>query len=177
MKELKLNYLIEGMIYIVFGIFIIFIPESFFRIILGIILIISNLHDAIYGTENKAIDVSTIRAYFLIFLGFAILIWGIDVFVSIWGFLILLALAIDFFTSKNKIEHLKQNFIKYLFALILVSLGLSFLLNILLYLTSSILIIYGLTLVILTIIAFYSRGKQKSDNIIEGKVIDNDEEK
>lgn len=174
MKDRTPDYLIEGLLYIAFGIALIFIPREFFSKILGIILIISNLQDALIGPESNKSDFSSVRAYILILLGLAILIWGIDILVSIWGFLILFTLTVDLLISKNKIAHVKQNLIKYLFAFILIALGLSFILNVLLYLTSAILIIYGLFLVITTLITFYLI-KRQDKNIIEGQISkDND---
>lgn len=155
MKLKRYKIQTEAIIYLLMGVLMLVLPKEFFKsiisIFVGVSLIFINLPGAIYGSkiDNDGFDLTVAKSFFLIFLGIAILIWGVDILSTIWGIIILIPLLIDTLTSSHKWASFKNNIGQFLFALFLIVLGLDSFISIMIDLAGIILIIYGILLLVL----------------------------
>ena len=173
---MRKNFEIEGIISILVGVLLVFIPTDviidILRFILGFYLILAFIPAVIFAfiMDNKKSYIC-IRSLLMVILGIIIICFGMNYIGSIVGVILLVFLIIDLVKAPNKKERIKKDLVKYIIVFVLVVLGVEEFLHITVRVMGLLLLISGILLLIIN-----SKGgkNNKNNNKIDNNVIDVD---
>lgn len=174
---MKKTLQIDGIISIVIGLILLFIPSNFIintlQFILGFILILLYLPITLIQLKLNN-SYAIVKSLVLTILGFVIIFLGFDKIASVVGVIWLVFLIVDLINSKNKLETFKKDLIKYIVVLVLIVVGVSKVFDIIIRIVGAIMIIVGIVSLFLE-----NKNTSKSNNnkVIGGEVIDAEFEK
>lgn len=174
---MKKTLQIDGIISIVIGLILLFIPSNFIintlQFILGFILILLYLPITLIQLKLNN-SYAIVKSLVLTILGFVIIFLGFDKIASVVGIIWLVFLIIDLINSKNKLETFKKDLIKYIVVLVLIVVGISKVFDIIIRIIGAIMIIVGIVSLFLE---NKNTSKPNNNKVIGGEVIDAEFEK
>ncbi len=161
---MKKVFQIDGIVSIIFGLLLVFIPSSviinFLQFILGLCLIFIYLPIFLVTISITKSNYIKIKSLIFTILGFVIMIFGFNVIGSIVGTILIVFLLIDLINSPNKLATLKKDLIKYILALVLIGIGINKIIDVVILISGGLLIIVG----IIKMIAENRDNKNNSSN-------------
>lgn len=174
---MKKTLQIDGIISIVIGLILLFIPSNFIintlQFILGFILILLYLPITLIQLKLNN-SYAIVKSLVLTILGFVIIFLGFDKIASVVGVIWLVFLIVDLINSKNKLETFKKDLIKYIVVLVLIVVGVSKVFDIIIRIVGAIMIIVGIVSLFLE---NKNTSKTNNNKVIGGEVIDAEFEK
>lgn len=156
---MRKSYEFEGIVSLLVGILLIFLPTTIIlnilQFIIGAYLVFAFLPATIlaFGMQKGGSFIG-IKSLIMVVLGIVIMFMGFDYIASIIGVILLIGLLIDLFKSENKLDTFKKDLVKYIIALILIFLGINIVIQIGIR-------VIGIILIIIGIIALIANGKSK----------------
>ena len=150
---MRKNFEFEGMLSILIGVLLLFIPTTLIlnilKFILGFYLVFAFLPAVImsFVTNSKTSYVS-IKSLLMVILGIVIMCFGINHIGMIVGLILLVFLIIDLVNSSNKKERFKKDLVKYIIVFVLVVLGIELFLHITVRIMGLLILISGIILLI-----------------------------
>ncbi len=145
---MKKIFQIDGIVSIILGLLLIFIPSNviinFLQFILGLCLIFIYLPIFLITINVTKSNYVKIKSLIFTILGFVIMIFGFNVIGSIVGTILIVFLLIDLINSQNRLETLKKDLIKYILALVLIGIGINKIIDIVILISGGLLIIVGI---------------------------------
>lgn len=177
---MRKSYEFEGIVSLIIGIILIFLPTTIIlnilKFIIGGYLLLAFLPATLIAfNTNQGKIFGAIKSLIMVILGLVIICFGFDFIGSIIGGILLIVLLIDLLNSSNKSETFKKDLVKYIISFVLMFLGINMLLHIGIRIIGLILIIVG----IITIITSNKNNnrptnKTSSTETIKENVIDVD---
>jgi hypothetical protein len=167
---MRKSYEFEGIVSLIIGIILIFLPATIIlnilKFIIGGYLLLAFLPATLIAFSiNQGKSFLAMKSLIMVILGLVIICCGFDIIGSIIGAILLIVLLIDLLNSPNKLETFKKDLIKYIISFVLMFLGINVLLNIGIRIIGIILIIVG----IITIIT----NNKKNNNIPKNNTSNN----
>lgn len=176
---MKKTYQIEGIISILLGLILIFIPTnivlSILQLILGICLIMFYLPTTILSITANNMKYVGIKSLIFTILGFVIIIFGFNIIGTVIGIIMLIFLLLDLINSSNKKEILKKDLVKYIIAIILIFVGVNKVIDVIILIAGILLIIGGIIKLVIDAKVNNNEPKRKDNhsyNEINENVID-----
>ena len=178
---MRKSYEFEGIVSLIIGIILIFLPTTIIlnilKFIIGGYLLLAFLPATLIAFNmNQGKTFVAIKSLIMVILGIVIMCFGFDFIGSIIGGILLIVLLIDLFNSSNKKETFKKDLIKYIISFVLMFLGINMLLQIGIRIIGIILMIVGIITIITNNKNDNNKSQSKSSNhkTIEENVIDVD---
>lgn len=176
---MRKSYEFEGIVSLIIGIILSFLPITIIlnilKFIIGGYLLLAFLPATIIAfSTNQGKTFGAIKSLIMVILGLVIICFGFDFIGSIIGVILLIILLTGLFNSKNKKETFKKDLIKYIVAFVLIFLGINQVLHIGIRIIGLILIIVGIITIVTSNKNNNAKNKTSNNKTIKEDVIDVD---